>query len=72
MAATNISVPRGSHSCFLILLEALQDQQFGLTQAPFKIQALYWILEHEILWGPFKSGVFVSHSPLGLPYASPL
>ena len=36
MAATSVCVLRVSCNCFLPLLETLQDQQVGLTQAPNK------------------------------------
>ena len=35
MAAASVYVPRVSSSCLLALWEAFQDQQVGLTQAPF-------------------------------------
>ena len=44
MAATSVYVPRGSPTSLLPLWEALQDQQVGLTQIPFK-----WLLLHRDL-----------------------
>ena len=46
MAATNISVPRVSSSCPLLLQEALQDHQVSLTPAPFKLLLLPWVPVH--------------------------
>ena len=40
--AANISIPRGCPSYLLSLWEALQDQQVGLTQTPFKLLPLPW------------------------------
>ena len=45
MAAASISVPRGSPSCLLPLLEAIQYQQVCLIQVPFKLLPLCWDLE---------------------------
>ena len=39
-------VPRVSSSCLLLLQKALQDQQRGLTQAPFNLLALHWVSAH--------------------------
>ena len=36
----------GVPSCLLLLQEALQDQQMGLTQASFKLLPLHWDSEH--------------------------
>lgn len=36
IAATSVCAPRISSSCHLPLKEFLQDEQVGLTQAPFK------------------------------------
>ena len=46
MASASIYVPRGNFHCLLLLQEALQDQQMGMTQAPFKLLPLPWVLEH--------------------------
>ena len=46
MASASIYVPRGSFHCLLLLQEALQDQQMGMTQAPFRLLTLPWVLEH--------------------------
>ena len=45
MANASIYVSRVSSSCFLLLWEALQDQQVGLTQAPFKCPAAAKLLQ---------------------------
>ena len=45
MAAVSVCVPRMNFSCLLPLQETLQDQQVGLTQAPFKL-LLPCILEY--------------------------
>ena len=50
-----------SSSCLLPFQETLQDLQVGLTQSPFKWLHLPWILECEILWLLFKSGVSISN-----------
>ena len=70
-AVPSVCVPRVSSSCLLSLQETLQDQQVGLTQAPFKLLLLPWILECELLCVPFKRGVSISPSPLGLLKLSP-
>ena len=44
-------------------VEALQDQQVGLTQALFKLLPLHWDSDHVILHVPFKSEVSVSYRP---------
>ena len=50
--------PRVSSICLLLLQEALQDQQVGLTQAPFKLLLVYLVLVCvRFLCVPFKSGV---------------
>ena len=70
MAAASVFVPRMSSSCLLLLWETRHDQQVGLSQAPFKILLLPWVLEHEFLGASFKSGVSISPCPLGLPKVS--
>ena len=45
MFAAYIFVLRMSPSCLLPLQEALQDQQMGPTQGPFKLLPLCWISE---------------------------
>ena len=45
MATARISIPRGSSSCLLPPQEAIQDQQMGLTQAPFNLLPLCWDLK---------------------------
>ena len=38
---------------------ALQDQQVGLTEAPFKLLLMPWFLEHvRFVCSPFKSEVY--------------
>ena len=46
MAAASVCVPRVSFSCLLPLQDTLQYQWVGLTQAPFKLLLLPWVLEH--------------------------
>ena len=46
MADASVYVPRVSSSHYLHLWEAPQDQQVGLTQAPFKFLFLCCIAEH--------------------------
>ena len=46
MAAASACEPRGSFICFLPLQEALEDQQVGVTQAPFRLLLLPWIPEY--------------------------
>ena len=46
MVATTVYVPRVSSHCLLSLWKSLQDQQVGLTQDPFKLLLLPWVLEH--------------------------
>ena len=45
MSVASVTVPRGSPSCLLLLWEALQDQQVGLTQAPSQLLPLFWVAE---------------------------
>ena len=45
MAAASVYVPSVSTGCLWSLWEALQDQLVGLTQAPFKLLLLPWVLE---------------------------
>ena len=45
LASTSVCVPRVTSSCLLPLWETLQDQQVGLTQAPFKLLLQPWVLE---------------------------
>lgn len=45
MAVFSVHALRVSSTCLLPLLEALQDQQ-ALTQDPFKLLLLPWVLEH--------------------------
>ena len=51
--------------------KALQDQQLGLTQAPFKFMFLRSPGAYEILCASFKSEVSIFHRPLGLPKVNP-
>ena len=46
ISVTSMYVPRVSSSCLLPLQESLQDQQMGLTQAPFKLLPLHWVSDH--------------------------
>ena len=46
MSATSVCVLRVSSSCLLPLWVVLQDQQVGLTQAPFILLLLPWVPEH--------------------------
>ena len=46
MAATRISLLKGNLGCLLLLQEAFQDQQGGLTQLPFTLFPLRQDLEH--------------------------
>ena len=57
----SVYVLRVSSSCLLPLQKTLQDLQVGLTQSPFKWLHLSCILECEILWVPYKSGVSISN-----------
>ena len=72
MGAANLCVPKGSPSCLLPLQEALQNQQMGLTLAPFKLPPLLWDSEHVRFCMSQKSGIYVSYSPPALQYASPI
>ena len=65
MAAASIYVPSGSPSCLLPLLEAPQDQQVGLTKAPFKL-LLPLVSEHVRFCVCPLRVESVSHSPLAL------
>ena len=71
MVAASIFIPRGSPSCLSFLQEALQDQQVGLTLAPFKLLLLCRDSEYEILGTPFKSKVSCFLWPLGSPEHKP-
>ena len=47
MTARSVYVPRVSFSCLLLPLhDAFQDQQLGLSQTPFKLLLLLWIMEN--------------------------
>ena len=75
MANASIYVSRVSSSCFLLLWEALQDQQVGLTQAPGACEFsmhLYFpkpsgSAQSKPCW-PSNSGVLGAH----LPHTGPL
>lgn len=45
MVVVSVYVFEVSSTCFLPLWEALQDQQVGPTQAPFKLLLQPWVLE---------------------------
>ena len=63
MAAPSVCVLRVSSSCLLPLWETSQDQQLGLTQAPFKLLLFPWALER-VRFCVCPLGVeSVSHSP---------
>ena len=51
--------------------KALQDQQLGLTQAPFKLLFLPSSGAYEMLCASFQSEVSIFHSPLQLPKSKP-
>ena len=53
LASNSVYVPRVSCSCLLPLWEILQDQQVGLTQAPFKLLLLPWVPEYMRFCVPF-------------------
>lgn len=62
-AATGICVPEVNPSCPVPLWEAVQDQQVGLSQAPFKLLLLLLSPRvGEIWYTLFKSGVSTSRS----------
>ena len=64
--------PQVSSSLLLPRQEALQDQQVGLTYAPFKLLLLPYILEHvRYMYALLRSGVSISHSLLALTKVSP-
>ena len=50
MVAISVYVPRRSPSCLLPLLESLQDQLVGLTQAFFKLLPVHWDSEPVRFW----------------------
>ena len=71
MVAVNVYVPSRSPNCLLPLQEALQDQQGGLNQDPFKWLPLHWDLEcMRFCVHPLRAES-VPYTPLALPYASP-
>ena len=60
------------HFCLLPLQEAFQDQQVDLTQAPFKLLLLPWVLECvRFCVCPLRVKSLISHSPLALLKISP-
>lgn len=73
MAVTSLSdSPQESPSCLLLVWEALQDQQVGLTQGPFKLLRTCWVSECvKFLHAPFKSRSSISYSPLAPLNTSP-
>lgn len=71
MAAASACESRESFICFLPLQEALEDQQVGVTQAPFRLLLLPWVLEHVRLSVHPLGVESVSHSLLGLSEVSP-
>ena len=71
MAVTSIYVPRVSSSCLLSLWEALQGQQIRLTQAPFKLLLLPWVLECMRYCVHLLRGESLSPTPLSFPESKP-
>lgn len=63
--------PQVSSRYLLSVQEALEDQQLSLTQAPFRLLPLPWVLEH-VRFCVHPLGVkSVSHILLGLSEVSP-
>ena len=60
-----------SSNYLLSVQEALEDQQWSLTQAPFRLLLLPWVLEHVRLSVHPLGVESVSHSLLGLSEVSP-
>ena len=71
MAATRARVPRVSCSCLLPPWETLQDQDVGLTQVPFKLLLLPWVLEYVEFCVLPLIVESISYSPLTFPKLSP-
>lgn len=64
--------PQGEFHHIPPLQKAFQDQQVGLAQASFKLTAsALGPRVGGILCVSFKSGVFISHSPLALSKSKP-
>ena len=68
---SSVCIPRGSTSWLLPLQKVLQDQQVGLTWAPFKLMPLCWDLQHVRFCGCPLSGVSILYSPLALLILGP-
>lgn len=66
MAAASACEPRGSFICLLPYQEVLEDQQVGVTQAPFRLLLLPWIPEYVGYCICPLRVESVSHSPLVL------
>ena len=64
MAVATVYIFRVSTSCLLSPREAFQDQQVGLTQAPFKLLPLLGLGLCEVLRMPCKNTISISQSPL--------
>ena len=62
------------NQCCLSFQKILQDQQVGLTQAPFKLFLLPWVPEHmRFCMFPLRvEFLFHTGTPLGLPRQAPL
>lgn len=69
MTAARVCVPKVSYSCILPLWDSLNSAGRS-TQDHFKRLLLTRVCK--ILCVPLKSGVSISHSPLGLPNGSSL
>ena len=69
MAAASVCFIRVSSYCLMPVQEILQDQQVGVTQAPFKL-LLLWVLEHVRFCVHSLRLESISHSLLGLPKVS--
>ena len=75
-ACTHVHVVAGAPQsgwcqCLCPQGKALQDQQLGLTQAPFKLMFLPSPGAYEMLCASFQSEASIFHSPLQLPKISP-
>lgn len=72
ISVASMYVPRASSNCLLLLYKALQDQQRGLTQAPFHLLALHWVSDHvRLCVCVLQSGIYVSYRPPDLLYVNP-
>ena len=71
MSATNVYVPRVSHSCPLPPQETLQDQQVGMAQAPIKLLLLACVQVYMRLCATFKNEVSFPPSLVELLQSNP-